>query len=86
MDGVKWDGALIGDQAFRQTCYGYFLELAKYVNHAEFMEPAGADTSLMAIGRKTKQITFEHNLIIVRKGDNTELSNVTINGAGKPSA
>ena len=35
--GVQWDGRHITDPAFGETCYGEFLELSKYLNHAEFM-------------------------------------------------
>ena len=34
--GVDWDGADIDDADFRRTCVGYFLELAKHLNHADF--------------------------------------------------
>ena len=83
VEGVQWDGAFVLDPAFRLTCFGYFLELAKYVNHAEFIDTAGLDESLLAIGRQTKQILFEHNLIVVRKGDNTEPSNANLNKIGQ---
>ena len=79
VEGVQWDGAPIRDPAFRDTCYGYFLELTKYINHAEFIDTAGLDDSLLAIARTTKQILFEHNLIVVRKGDNSEASNASLN-------
>jgi hypothetical protein len=70
--GVQWDGADIGDPAFGQTCYGYFLELAKYVNHAEFRPSVQADTNLLRFAQQIKRITFEHNLIILLIGNNTE--------------
>lgn len=72
--GVQWDGANIDDPAFGRTCYGYFLELAKYVNQAEFRTPDMVDPGLQAIAKTVKQIAFEHNLIILKKGDNTERS------------
>jgi hypothetical protein len=72
--GVNWDGADINDPAFSQTCYGYFLELAKYLNHAEFRPTASADPSRQALAKHVKQIAFEHNLIIVLKGENREIS------------
>jgi hypothetical protein len=72
--GVEWDGADIQDPVFGRTCYGYFLELAKYVNHAEFRPTAATDAHLIKLAGQIKQITFEHNLIILRKGDNNERS------------
>jgi demethylmacrocin O-methyltransferase len=72
--GVEWDGADIGDPGFSRTCYGYFLELAKYVNHAEFRPTATTDPALLGIARQVKHLAFEHNLIIVRKGSNNEKS------------
>ena len=71
---MEWDGARIGDPGFRGTCYGYFLELAKYVNHAEFLDRTGVDERLVALGRQITRIAFEHNLIVLWKGDNTEAS------------
>ena len=54
------------------------LELAKTVNHAEFLEPADADPALLAIARQVKRIAFEHNLIVIEKGDNTAASNAAL--------
>lgn len=76
VNGVAWDGAFIDDAAFRGVCAGYFLELAKYVNHAEFMRTAGVDAALLAIGKQVRRICFEHNIIVIEKGDNEEVSNV----------
>ena len=78
VEGVAWDGARIGDPAFHGTCVGYFLELTKYVNHAEFQYPADADPVLLAIARRVKRIAFEHNLIVIEKGDNTAASNAAL--------
>jgi hypothetical protein len=72
--GVEWDGADIADATFATTCYGYFLELAKYVNHAEFRPTAQPDPILLNFARQIRHIAFEHNLIILRKGDNNERS------------
>ena len=73
--GSQWDGRAIADPAFGQTCYGWFLELAKYLNHAEFETLAGADAGMLALGQAIRRIAFEHNLIVVEKGSNTEPSN-----------
>ena len=73
--GFDWDGAGIDDPGFGGTCYGWFLELAKYVNHAEFQSRGGVDADLLALGRGITGITFQHNLIFVRKGDNLGRSN-----------
>jgi demethylmacrocin O-methyltransferase len=72
--GVKWDGAGIDDPAFARTCYGYFLELAKYVNHVEFPADGVADPAMLEFAKRVKRIAFEHNLIILMKGDNSEAS------------
>jgi len=71
---VEWDGAGIADPAFAGTCYGYFLELAKYVNHAEFLDSAHTDPALLVFGKQVRRIAFEHNLILLEKGNNTEAS------------
>jgi hypothetical protein len=67
---TEWDGAHITDPRFRQTCYGYFLELAKYLNHAEFVERGDLDARMLALAQDITRIAFEHNLIIVWKGEN----------------
>lgn len=72
--GTVWDGAAISDPAFADTCYAYFLNLAKYVNHAEFIDRTGVDSHLVSLAQQIVGITFEHNMIVVRKGDNTEVS------------
>ena len=72
--GVTWDGAAIGDPSFSRTCYGFFLELAKYLNHAEFVRPRIVDEALLTLGRQITRISFEHNLIIVHKGHDTMMS------------
>jgi hypothetical protein len=63
--GVRWDGADIDAAEFRQTCMGYFLELAKHLNYAEFARPSEPNAAW-----RIRRISFEHNLIIVRKGAN----------------
>ena len=72
--GTVWDGAAISDPMFENSCYSYFLNLAKYINHAEFIDRTGADPYLIDLGRQIVRITFEHNMIVVEKGDNTEVS------------
>jgi hypothetical protein len=72
--GVEWDGADIDDPAFGQTCYGYFLELAKYVNQAEFRSTFNVDPARQAFAKEITRITFEHNLIVLHKGNNDEKS------------
>lgn len=71
---VTWDGARMFEPGFRETCYGYFLELSKYLNYAEFVDYRGAVPALLKYARNIKWIRFEHNLVIVRKGNNTERS------------
>jgi hypothetical protein len=76
VNGFDWDGAAITDPTFTQTCYGWFLDLAKYVNHAEFMNVDGVDENKLALARQIIRISFEHNLIAIEKGDNREGSNL----------
>jgi hypothetical protein len=70
-----WDGRHIDDPDFQRTCYGEFLELAKYLNHAEFMSTDGIDQKHLSMGKKIRQIAFEHNLILILKGKNEQPSN-----------
>jgi hypothetical protein len=67
--GMHWDGADIDDPRFNQTCMGYFTELAKHLNHAEFLRPTPPN-----LAWRIDSIRFEHNLIIVRKGANDDPS------------
>ncbi len=76
--GVVWDGAAPQSAGFGQTCVGWFLELAKHLNHAEFLDVA--DPALLAYARQIRRITFEHNLILIHKGHNDAVSNTV--GAG----
>lgn len=68
-------GADPGDPAFARSCVGEFLELAKYTNHAEFVTEFGIDPARVALARQITRIAFEHNLVIISKGDNTLPSN-----------
>lgn len=71
--GVAWDGAAAQSEAFGATCVGWFLELAKHLNYAEFLDPA--DPALLAYAQRIRRITFEHNLIVIHKGRNDARSN-----------
>ncbi len=74
--GIDWDGRHITDPGFRGTCYGEFLELAKYLNHSEFMTHEDVDAALLNLGRQIVRISFEHNVITIIKGPNGLASNV----------
>jgi hypothetical protein len=76
--GFDWDGKSINDPAFSETFYGEALELAKYVNHAEFGSLQGVDPRRLAVGRRITRIAFEHNLVFIWKGDNAQPSNYMI--------
>lgn len=67
---VEWDGAAITDADFGTTCVGYFVELTKYINHTEFLTLDGLDKERLSFAKQIKSISFVHNLIIIRKGDN----------------
>jgi len=71
---VICEGARIDDTAFAGTCYGFFLELAKYLNHSEFPDLTGLDVEMLALAGQIKRIWFEHNMIFVFKGRNVEPS------------
>lgn len=73
--GVQWDGRHVSDDKFSETCVGYFTEISKYLNHAEFLPSAQADQNKVTLSTKIQKITFEHNLIIVFRGTNNNLSN-----------
>lgn len=62
---------------FSDTCMGYFLRLAKYINHMEASSGLGCDLPATALAKSIRRITFEHNLICVLKGDNDQPSTET---------
>ena len=74
--GTAWDGRHITDPEFRGTCCGEFLELAKYLNHSEFMTLDDVDPVLLNLGRQIGRIAFEHNVIAIWKRANGLASNV----------
>ncbi len=79
-------GAHICDPAFAQTCTGEMLELAKYLNHAEFRNDEGIDPRRLLHARSIRRISFEHNMIILNKGDNNLPSNCPPGGVPSPDA
>ena len=72
--GVRWDGAEPDDAKFSSTCVGFFLGLAKYLSYAEFLRAPDPDSPFVPFMTEIKKIAFEHNLIVVVKGDNQEPS------------
>jgi hypothetical protein len=61
---------LIETPEFAKTCVGYFCDFAKYINHAEFVPGQHYDATKVEVAKHITSIRFEHNLIIVTKGDN----------------
>ncbi len=74
--GSEWDGRPIADPQFAGTCFGWFLDLAKYLNHAEFMTLDGVDGEKLKLAEQIRWIVFEHNIIALEKGPNIEPSNI----------
>jgi hypothetical protein len=68
--GVRWDGAEADDPAFAATCMGYFLELAKHLNAAEFLLPPDPARPVTRLAGRVRRVSFEHNLIVIEKGRN----------------
>jgi hypothetical protein len=60
-------GAHIFDPTFAATFTGEMLELAKYLNQAEFRSREQLDARRLTTARSIRRISFEHNLIIVWK-------------------
>jgi hypothetical protein len=78
--GVDWDGSDPCAPDFKDTCVGQFLELTKYLNHAEFLSNEHADTGMVTLAKQIRRIAFEHNLIFIWKGENVEVSNLLTPG------
>ncbi len=74
--GVAWGGAHVSARQFPDTCVGYFLKMAAYLNHAKFTSWDGVDQVLVARARSVRTISFEHNLVIIEKGPNDAPSNL----------
>jgi hypothetical protein len=72
---MSWDGRHIDDPEFPQTCVGYFLELAKYLNYQEFTDQRSVNAEHVRLAKNIKRISFEHNLIVIEKGRNDAPSN-----------
>lgn len=68
-------GCHFTEPGFSGSCVGFFLHLTKYLNHAEFWSDEGVEPELCALAREIASIRFEHNMIVIRKGRNTEPSN-----------
>jgi hypothetical protein len=76
VDGVEYDGSDPFAPNFKDTCVGQFLELTKYLNHAEFISNEHADAGLITLAKQIRRIAFEHNLIFIWKGENVDVSNL----------
>lgn len=71
-----WGGAGPEDEAFQETCVGYFLRVAKYLNHAEFRNTgASPDPTFVALAQRIRSVEFQHNLIFIHKAPNTDPTN-----------
>jgi hypothetical protein len=73
--GTEWGGAMIDAPEFAKTCVGYFGDLAKYINYAEFVSSQHYDPMKVELAKQIRSVIFEHNLIIVVKGANQLASN-----------
>lgn len=72
-----WDGAPPESKEFDSTCVGYFLRVAKYINHREMMtSDYVTDANLTRLASKIKALEFHHNLVFIHKGKNDDPSNV----------
>lgn len=71
-----YGGSAVGTPGHRASAMAFFQKLTDGVNHAEYLPSAGHRAT--AYDRSIKSICFEHNLIVVVKGDNTEPSNVDV--------
>lgn len=79
-DQLVWDGYDPFQPEFKETCVGQFLELAKYLNHAEFLSTQSMEPRLASLAKQIRRIAFEHNLIFIWKGSNVERSNILTKG------
>jgi hypothetical protein len=68
----RFEGAHISDPALARTFFGEMLELAKYINHAEFQSTDQIDAQRLAVARTIHRIGFEHNMIVVWKSATPE--------------
>ncbi|MGH7052334.1 MAG: hypothetical protein ACREE4_04425 [Stellaceae bacterium] len=69
------DGRHIDDPEFSRTCVGYFLDIAKYLNYQEFIDYRSTNEEYVQMVQNIRRISFEHNLIVIEKGQNDAPSN-----------
>ena len=71
-------GGTVGTPGYRHSAMSYFEGLVPGLNHAEFLP--GARANATSLDGAIRAIYFEHNLVIVVKGDNSAPSNIDVVG------
>lgn len=62
------------------TCMTYFLELAHYLNSCEFLSDANVNDELNALGSQISTVSFNHNMIFVKKDTRPKFSGIKKHG------
>jgi hypothetical protein len=69
-------GGKVGTPGHARSAVSFFKELIDGLNHAEYL--AGAQTKPFHRDTLIRGIYFEHNLIVIEKGDNSRASNIAL--------
>lgn len=67
----KFGGGNLETREYEQSCMRFFLGLVNGLNHGEFLDD---NFSPSEFNKKIVEISFCHNLIVVRKGNNDQVS------------
>ena len=67
-----WDGAHVNEPGFGNTCVGYFMALAPYLNADEFEPGCAVNPALVELASKIGSIQFEKNLMIIEKREGSK--------------
>jgi hypothetical protein len=67
----KFGGGNLGTKEYEQSCMQFFLRLVDGLNYGEFLDEKFSPSEF---SKKIVEISFCHNLIIVRKGNNGQVS------------
>jgi demethylmacrocin O-methyltransferase len=65
----SFGGGSLGTEAYRQSCTRFFLDLVDGLNYGEFLDENFIPSEF---NKKITEISFHHNLIIIKKGDNEQ--------------
>jgi hypothetical protein len=67
----SYGGGNVETSGYENSCMRYFLRLADELNYGEYLDDKFSPSE---INKKIVEISFHHNMIVVKKGDNDQVS------------